>query len=106
MRNFAGVFASSLRNHPPISMGFAVGLNNSIQSCWGGALAVSTSLITMGAIADSGSSAPGEPPRCELARQLAPLSGACVVTEAFGTIEYPKLSGASGHGTSSSYVTA
>ena len=49
-----------------------------MRSTSGGVLAARTSLITIAGSEGAGSSAPGEPPALELARQLAPLSGACV----------------------------
>src|SRR5436853_3450031 len=69
-RNFLGVAASSLKNQPPTSTFVVVELNNSIASNCGGSVCVRISLITMDAMFTAGSSAPGEPPRFALGRQL------------------------------------
>src|SRR5436190_8658186 len=100
MRNLLGWSRSSVRDHPLTSAACAVGLNNSTWSNSGGTLADNTSLINTRGRFGVGSSAPGEPLGNALARQFAPLSGACVTPDC--TIEKPKLSAATGHGASSS----
>src|SRR5687768_8466712 len=103
IRYFFGVPGSSLRNQPLSSTAPAFGLNNSIKSIpvseW-----LSTSLMSTGATALSGSSAPGEPPGFVLARQFAGLSGSGFALGSTGTSENPKSSGVTGHGDKSSYV--
>src|SRR5688500_753711 len=101
MRNLVGAFGSAVRNQPLTSTAEAVGLNNSIVSVSGNAVEVSTSLMTIAGIPGCGSSAPGEPPRRALARQFAPLSGACVAPALVGTREKSSRSGTTGQGASS-----
>ena len=87
IRYFLCVNGSSVKNHPPMFTVFVVGLNNSMKSMvvseW-----LKTSLISTGAIEFVGSSAPGEPPTSELARQFTALSGSTFV---FGSLRHERI---------------
>src|SRR3954469_9239761 len=98
MRYFFGTALSSVRYQPPTSTLVPVGLKSSRLSSCGGSVWVRISLMTIGGTLGAGSSAPGEPPAKVLARQLAPLSGACVRPGFFGTKENPSPSAVLGHG--------
>ena len=74
-----------------------VGLNSSMRSGLASARE-RISLMTTGAMAGVGSSAPGEPPATALARHAAPSSEFGSATASRGTSEKPCPSGASGHG--------
>src|SRR3989442_14826551 len=95
---FFGTLDSSVTNQPPMLTATDVGLNNSMVSTCGKSVWVRTSLTTIGGRFGSGSSSPGDPPGLALARQFAPLSGACDVPGFLGTREKPKPSGATGQG--------
>src|SRR5205085_4954152 len=74
-RYFFGVLGSSVKNHPEISTGAAVGLKSSTVSSLGGTVFAITSLITTPGIAGRAPSAfPGEPLRVLLILQFDLLS--------------------------------
>src|SRR5690348_14763254 len=96
--NLNGFVLSSVRNQLPIFTSFVAGLNSSTESDSGGSVCVRISLIKIGAMDGAGSSAPGEPPRATLARQLIPFAGSGFRFGLAGTIENPFPSAVVGHG--------
>src|SRR4051812_26770565 len=98
MRYFFGTFLSSVKYQFPTTALVLVGLNNSTASSWGGAVWVSTSLTSTGAVFEGASSTPGDPPIAELARQFDGLPGSKPELGLTGTSENPAPSAASGHG--------
>src|SRR5580765_2970308 len=74
MTYFLGALKSSVRNHPLMSAGLLVGLNNSTASPAGGSSCVKTSLTTTGGRSGGGGSLaparPGDPLMALLGRQL------------------------------------
>src|ERR1035438_3246754 len=104
MRYLNGTEGSSVRNQPPIATFVPVGLYSSMASNCGRSVCARISLMTMGGMAGSGSSAPGEPPGRELARHEEPLSEAWEAPATRGTSEKPNPSAVTGQGARSPQV--
>src|SRR5215467_12986656 len=94
-RYLRGVVRSSVRYQPLMSASVAFGLANSTVSTAGGSVWVTASLTNTGEMAAGESSAPGEPPMTELARQFAGLFGSGLKLALTGTREKPTPSAVS-----------
>ena len=104
IRYFVRLSAESLRYHPPISIGVAVGLNNSMasRSIFGGSPLVRTSLITTPGGASRGM--PGVPPTRVLPAhcEYFPSWSLGVACGSISSNDAPAPSARSGHGSESS----
>src|SRR5689334_16073484 len=105
MRNFFGVVRESVRYQLLTSALLGPGLKSSIASRSGGSVWVRTSLIQTGCRLSGGSSAPGEPPICALARQLPASFGSGFKFGLTGTRENPWPSAEVGQGWASLKLT-